>query len=56
MWQQETYVMHAKELGHSENYARVPRKDSESSKHQVKKYWGHEEYSQLGIPLGSGLS
>jgi hypothetical protein len=36
--QQETHVMHAKELGHGENYPRVPRKDSECSKHQVKKY------------------
>ncbi len=52
MRQQDTYVMHAKELSHSKNYARVPRKDSERSKHQVKKYRGHEEYSQLDISLG----
>ena len=56
MWQQDTYMMHAKELGHSKNYAGIPREDSECSKHQVKKYCGHEEYSQLGIPLGRGRS
>lgn len=52
MRKQNTYVVHAKELGHGKNHARVPWKDGERSKHQVKKYRGQEKYSQLGIPLG----
>jgi hypothetical protein len=53
--EQDTYVVQAKELGHGKNHARVPRKDGERSKHQVKKYRGQEKYSQLGIPLGKRL-
>jgi hypothetical protein len=43
--------MHAEELRHGKNHARIPRENSKCSKDQVKKDRGDEEHGQLGIPL-----
>jgi hypothetical protein len=55
MGETDTYVMHAEELRHGKNHARVPGEDSKRSKHHVKEKCGHEEYSELGIPLDNGI-
>src|SRR6266404_489176 len=45
------YVMHPEELRHRKDRARIPREDSKCHEDHVKEDGGHEEHSQLGVPL-----